>query len=97
MTRKGSGRSPTVVGWLARRAAILEGVDNIRVQATADDPGLGELMNRFLIFKRNKVHAGRAFTSMLHDYIGEVEHFVTFLKPSTPAGGLRPEHCSGST
>ena len=86
--------SDPVVGWLARRAAILEGVDNIRVQATADDPGLGELMNRFLIFKRNKVHAGELSLSMLHDYIGEVEHFVTFLKPSTPAGGLRPEHFS---
>src|SRR5580658_8838849 len=41
-----------VVGWLARRDAIKAGIDSPRVQATDSELTLGELMSRFLTFKR---------------------------------------------
>src|SRR5437764_5193988 len=44
--------SDPVIGWLARRPGILAGIDNVRVQPATDDPCLGELMSRFLMFKR---------------------------------------------
>ncbi|HTW94326.1 MAG TPA: tyrosine-type recombinase/integrase [Tepidisphaeraceae bacterium] len=84
--------SDPVSGWLARRPAILAGVDNVRVQPSGDDLSLGELMTRFLTFKRKMVQAGELSLTTLGDYLREVQHFVTFFKPSTPAGGLRPEH-----
>ena len=81
--------SDPVMGWLARKASIMAGVDNLRVRPAADDPGLGELMNRFLTFKRNKSQAGELSLATLGDYIREIGQFVAFCKPGTPAGGLR--------
>lgn len=46
-------------GWLARRDAIRAGIDNVRVETlAASDICLGELMARFLMFKRDKVTSG---------------------------------------
>src|SRR5580658_8099085 len=60
--------SDPITGWLVRRPAILAGVDNVRVEVMADDPGLGELMARFLVFKRIKVNAGELSLTTLGDY-----------------------------
>ncbi|MGA2585007.1 MAG: tyrosine-type recombinase/integrase, partial [Tepidisphaeraceae bacterium] len=81
-----------ITGWLARRKAIVAGVDNSKVELGDDTHSPGELMARFLTFKRNKVQAGELSLTTLGDYLREIEQFVSFCKPSTPAGGLRPEH-----
>ena len=80
------------LGWLARRDAIKAGIDNPRVDAVAGDLSLGELMARFLTFKRGKVGSGELSLATLDGYLREVQAFVAFQKPGTPAGGLRPEH-----
>jgi integrase len=83
------------IGWLSRRDAIRAGVDNVRLSpATAAGMTLGELMNRFLTHKRAKAQAGELSLATLGDYLREVEAFVSFMKPLTPAGGLKPEHFS---
>jgi hypothetical protein len=47
------------IGWLARREAIKAGIDNLRVDPLAQtELTLGELMARFLAFKRGKVSSG---------------------------------------
>jgi integrase len=84
--------SDPAIGWLARRPGILAGIDNVRVQSAADDIGLGELMTRFLTFKRNKAQAGELSLSTLADYLREIELFVAFMKPAIPVSALRPEH-----
>lgn len=83
-----------VTGWLARRDAIKAGIDNVRVQVATGDLTLGELMSRFLSFKRSKVTSGELSLTTLDGYLREVSAFVQFLKPATPAGSLRPEHFS---
>ena len=80
------------IGWLARRDAIKAGVDNIHVQAVAGEITLGELMSRFLIYKRGKSDTGELSKTTLGGYLSEIEAFVSFFKPGTPAGGLKPEH-----
>lgn len=83
------------IGWLARRDAIKAGIDNIRVQAIAgSDVTLGELMARFLAFKRGKVTSGELSLATLDGYLKEILAFTTFQKATTPAGALRPEHFS---
>jgi integrase len=81
------------IGWLARREAIKAGIDNPRVTALSSDQlTLGELMARFLVFKRDKAKAGELSLVTLGDYLSEIQRFVTFMKPATPAGGVKPEH-----
>ncbi len=87
-TPKGSGpsRDPQT-GWLARREAIMAGIDNVRVDlVNSDDIDLGTLMSRFLTHKRQKVKDGELSLTTLGDYLREVAAFVTFQKPGTPAG-----------
>ena len=79
-------------GWLARRTGIKAGTDNVRVQMVQSVLTLGELMGRFLVFKRGLVLAGDLSARTLGDYIREIEDFVAFLKPATPIGALKPEH-----
>jgi integrase len=82
-------------GWLARRDAIRAGIDNVRVEPlAAGNLCLGELMARFLAFKREKVTSGELSLATLDGYLKEVRVFVAFQKPGTPAAGLRPEHFS---
>jgi integrase len=84
------------LGWLARRQGILDGTDNVRV-GTLSVPltmTLGELMARFLTFKRSRVVAHELSYRTLGDYMREVAKFVAFLKPRTPVAMLRPEHFS---
>ena len=81
-------------GWLARKDAIRAGIDNPRVEAVAGNLSLGELMIRFLTFKRGKVGSGELSLATLDGYLREVKAFVAFQKPGAPAGGLRPEHFS---
>jgi integrase len=84
-----------VIGWLARRDAIRAGIDNVRVEALAtNDFTLGQLMLRFLEFKRSKVSSGDLSLVTLDGYLKEVQRFVAFQKAATPAGALRPEHFS---
>ena len=80
------------VGWLARRDAIRAGIDNIRVSTASTDLCLGELMARFLMFKRGKVASGELSLATLHGYLKEIQAFVAFQRAGTSAGGLRPEH-----
>jgi integrase len=81
------------IGWLARRDSIKAGIDNVRVTALASDGlTLGELMARFLIFKRDKAKAGELSLATLGDYLREIERFVNFMKPAAPAAELKPEH-----
>ena len=82
------------VGWLARRNAIKAGIDNVRVERSGDKLALGDLMNRFLTFKRNKTQAGELSLTTLGDYLREIERYVTFMKPGSSAGALQPEHFS---
>lgn len=82
------------MGWLARRDAIKAGIDNVRVEAISTDVTLGELMGKFLTHKRNKVKSGELSKATLGGYLTEIQAFVTFLKPGTPAAGLKPEHFS---
>ena len=80
-------------GWLVRRDAIKAGIDNPRVTALANgELTLGELMARFLVFKRDEAKAGELSMFTLGDYLSEIELFVSFMKTATPAAGLRPEH-----
>jgi integrase len=81
-------------GWLARRDGIRAGIDNIRVTPAGGDLTLGELMSRFLTRKRSNAQSGELSKTTLGDYLREVSAFVSFMKPGTPAGGLRPEHFS---
>jgi integrase len=81
-------------GWLARQQAIKAGTDNVRVIPVAAVVTLGDLMGRFLAFKRGLVVAGDLSPRTLGDYFRETEKFVTFLKPRTPAESLGPEHFS---
>lgn len=81
-----------VQGWLARREAIFAGIDHLRAVTVAGDKTLGELMRRFLQFKRDQVTAGELSAVTLGDYLIEVEAFVAVMKPSTPPSALRPEH-----
>jgi hypothetical protein len=81
------------IGWLARRDPIKAGIDNPRVTSLATEGlSLGDLMARFLVFKRDKVKAGELSLATLGDYLREIELFVDFMKPTTPAGSLKPEH-----
>jgi integrase len=82
------------IGWLVRRDAIMAGIDNARVQLAVDNMALGDLMARFLTFKRGKVVSGELSLTTLNGYLQETERFVSFQKPSTPVGNLRPEHFS---
>jgi hypothetical protein len=54
-----------VIGWLARREGIRAGIDNPRVQAVSGELTLGELMSRFLTFKRGKVTSGELSVATL--------------------------------
>jgi integrase len=83
-----------LTGWLVRRDAIKAGIDNTRVQVVGGELTLGELMSRFLSFKRGKVISGELSLTTLDGYLREVSKFVEFQKPATPAGSLRPEHFS---
>jgi len=83
-----------VTGWLARRDAIKAGIDNVRVHMVPGDLTLGELMARFLSFKRSKVTSGELSLTTLEGYLREISKFVQFQKPATSAGLLRPEHFS---
>jgi integrase len=70
------------IGWLARRDSIKAGIDNVRVTALASDGlTLGELMARFLIFKRDKAKAGELSLATLGDYLARkrVRSYVTAL------------------
>lgn len=80
--------------WLVRRDPIKAGIDNVHVQAAPSDMILGELMARFLAHKRAKVGSGELSKTTLGDYLSEIPTFVSFCKPGTPAGGLKPEHFS---
>lgn len=81
------------IGWLARRDAIKAGIDNVRVNTLVpDDLTLGELMGRFLTFKRGKVTSGELSLATLDGYLKEVQAFVAFQKANLPSGRLRPEH-----
>ena len=51
-------------------------------------------MARFLAFKRDKVTSGELSLATLDGYLKEVQAFVAFQKPGTPAAGLRPGHFS---
>lgn len=82
------------VGWLARKDAILAGIDNARVEMAPASLTLGELMARFLTFKRDKVKAGELSLTTLEGYLREIQRFVSFQKAGAPASGLRPEHFS---
>jgi integrase len=84
------------LGWFARKDAIRAGVDNVRVSLVNNPAGLtlGELMARFLVHKRNQVAAGDLSIRTLGDYIDEIGKFVSFQKPGTPVGILKPEHFS---
>jgi integrase len=82
------------LGWLARRDAIVAGIDNNRVRIASNDHCLRELMSRFLTYKRARVTSGELSLTTLEGYLRETTAFTTFLKPSTPAGSLRPEHFS---
>jgi hypothetical protein len=55
------------LGWLARKDAIRAGVDNVRVQPVAGEMLLGELMSRFLTYKRAKAVAGELSLTTLGD------------------------------
>ncbi len=81
-------------GWLARQEAIKAGTDNVRVAPVDAVASLGELMGRFLTFKRGLVIAGDLSARTLGDYFREMEKFVAFLKPGMPVQALRPEHFS---
>ena len=83
-----------ITGWLARQAAIKAGIDSPRVQLASNDLTLGELMARFLSFKRGKVASRELSLATLDGYLKEVSAFVRFQKPSVSAGSLRPEHFS---
>ena len=72
------------IGWLARRDGIKAGVDNIRIEQPSQDLSLGELMERFLTFKRNKVTAGELSLVTLKDYLNEIKLFVSFMKSGMP-------------
>jgi hypothetical protein len=82
------------IGWLARRDAIRAGIDSPRVEPLGGDLSLGELMGRFLTFKRGKVISGELSLATLEGYLREVQAFVAFQKPGTSASRLRPEHFS---
>jgi hypothetical protein len=82
------------LGWLARRAGIEAGIDNVRVTRVESAVTLGELMERFLTFKRAMVAAGDLSPRTLGDYLLEVGKFVAFLKTTTPVHAPRPEHFS---
>jgi hypothetical protein len=82
------------IGWLARREGISAGIDSVRVDRLASDLSLGELMARFLAFKRARVRAGELSLTTLDGYLKGVRRFVAFQKAGTPAGALRPEHFS---
>ena len=84
--------SDPVTGWLARQAGIIAGIDNVRVQPSGNNLALGDLMKRFLTFKHNQAQTGELSLTTLGDYLREIEQFVAFMKASTPASGLRPEH-----
>lgn len=82
------------IGWLARKDGIRTGIDNIHVAPAAGELTLGELMNRFLNHKRGVVQNGELAKVTLGDYLREIPAFVAFMRPGTPAGGLKPEHFS---
>src|SRR6516162_9523507 len=67
------------IGWLARQDAIKAGVDNLRVEKRGSDLCLGELMTRFLAFKRSKVASAELSLTTLGDYIREMQQFVVFM------------------
>jgi hypothetical protein len=79
------------IGWLVRRDAILAGIDNVRVQLAVDNMTLGELMARFLTFKRGKVVSGELSLTTLNGYLQETE---CLLRGQVMAGKWR-DTCPG--
>jgi integrase len=81
-----------VTGWLARKVAIKAGIDNLQVEPVAAVVTLGDLMGRFLAHKQGATKSGDLSKATLGGYLREVRRFVEFMKPVTPAAGLKPEH-----
>jgi len=71
-------------GWLARRSGIKSGTDNVRISITPSVLTLGELMSRFLIFKRGLVISGDLSARTLGDYIRETRRFCCLSQARNP-------------
>lgn len=83
-----------VVGWLARRPRIKQGIDHLTTEAVPGELCLGDLMRRYLEHNRTRAAAGDLSLRTLGDHLREVNRFVTMFMPSTPVTSLAPEHFS---
>jgi integrase len=79
-------------GYLARKDAILAGLDDLRVTVATEGLTLGELMGRFLDRQRLAMLAGDLSPATYDDYVHELQAFTNAAGTGAVVAALRPEH-----
>ena len=78
--------------YLARKDAILAGLDNLRVNTATNGMMLGELMGKYLERRRTDMLAGELSPRTYGDYLAELQAFVNVTGAAAQVAALRPEH-----
>lgn len=81
-----------VKDWLARKDAILAGLDGLRAKTTQAGITLSDLMTKFLDAFRSQVDGKERSLATYGDYVRELGAFVAASGPAAPVENLKPEH-----
>jgi integrase len=83
-----------LLDYLARKDAILAGLDNLRVTSPGEGMTLGELVGRYLDSRRQAMLAGELSGRMYGDYLAELHRFAKSVGEGAKVAAIRPEHFS---
>ena len=78
--------------YLARKDAILAGLDDLRLETAPDDITLGEVMGRFLESRRTAMVAGELSLRTYGDYVCETQAFTDTIGTGAVVAAMKPAH-----
>jgi integrase len=77
--------------YLARKDAILAGLDSLGAEVVSDTMTVVEMLKRFLTAKHSQLQAGDLADETFNDYTYELQLFADLLGPDAKAAALGPE------
>jgi integrase len=80
--------------YLARKDAILSGLDNLRAGVVSDTIAVGQLMGQYLASRRLAMVAGDLSPTTYKDYLWELQAFANIVGTGAKVSALKPEHFS---
>jgi integrase len=81
-----------LLDWLARKDAILAGIDNMRVAKATTDLTVAEMVKRFLSAKHVNLLAGDLADETFAGYLQELQWFTDVVGAGAKAAAVKPDH-----